>query len=193
MSDDILGSLLTPKNNNISFETEWAKTLPVVRNLLHKENVSKKDWQDMFTTNNRIAAWVADGCDRLLSELGFELLDHVTDAAKNIHAHNDDDSLLRAYIQEWENYSQLCRYLPLPFNFIEKYLAKTPSRPRAETQKVRNVMLEYWNGYVFADISQRLLNAAMGMVERERNRELVNSQLVVGVRESFGKAGIGNC
>uniref|UniRef100_A0A914HHC4 Cullin-5 n=1 Tax=Globodera rostochiensis TaxID=31243 RepID=A0A914HHC4_GLORO len=185
MSDDILGSLLTPKNNNISFETEWAKTLPVVRNLLHKENVSKKDWQDMFTTNNRIAAWVANGCDRLLSELGFELLDHVTDAAKNIHAHNDDDSLLRAYIQEWENYSQLCRYLPLPFNFIEKYLAKTPSRPRTETQKVRNVMLEYWNGYVFADISQRLLNAAMGMVERERNRELVNSQLIIGVRESF--------
>ncbi|KAL3101325.1 hypothetical protein niasHT_028081 [Heterodera trifolii] len=178
-------SLLISRNNNISFEAEWAKSLPVVRNLLHKENVSKKDWHDMFTTNNRIASWVVNGCEKLLLELGLELLDHVTDAANNIHSHNDDDSLLRAYIQEWENYSQLCRYLPLPFNFIEKNLVKTPSRPKTESQRVRNVMLDYWNRHVFADISHRILNAAMGMVERERNRELVNSQMIVGVRESF--------
>ena len=177
------------KNNNVSFEDEWAKTLPVVRNLLHKQNVTKFDWQDLFSTNNRIASWVESGCEKLLSELKAELQFHVQEAAKHIHSHSDEESLLKAYIQEWESYSLLCRYLPLPFNFIERNRPhgslSSASKQRLETQRVRNVMLDCWNRYVFAEISTRLLNAAMSLIDRERNGELVNSQLIVGVRESF--------
>lgn len=48
-------------------------------------------------------------------------------------------------------------------------------------------MLECWNRIVFSSISNRLLNAAMSLIERERNGELVDSKLVIGVRESFGR------
>lgn len=180
--------LLLSTNNNVSFQDEWRKSLPVIRNLLHKQNVSKFEWQDLFSSNNRIVSWVDSGCEKLLSELKEELMSHVQNAAKHIHSHSEEESLLRAYISEWEGYSLLCRYLPLPFNFIERirpYPGTPTKQKQHDTQQVRNVMLECWNRYVFADISSRLLNAAMSLIDRERNGELVCSQLIVGVRESF--------
>jgi cullin-5 len=143
------------------------------------QNVSKFDWQDLFSTNNRIASWVENGCEQLLNELKSELENHVQEAAtvhhyrvsklkcqqyflQHIHSHSDEESLLKAYIHEWESYSLLCRYLPLPFNFIERNRPQgTPTRQRAEIQRVRNAMLKCWNRYVFSEISTRLLNAAM--------------------------------
>lgn len=47
-------------------------------------------------------------------------------------------------------------------------------------------MLECWNRVVFSSISDRLLNTAMKLIERERNGELINSKLIISVRESFG-------
>ena len=47
-------------------------------------------------------------------------------------------------------------------------------------------MLENWNNVVFSSISERLLSASLKFVEKERNGEYVEAQLVIGVRESFG-------
>ncbi|KAL7073247.1 hypothetical protein ACQ4LE_007112 [Meloidogyne hapla] len=175
--------LLGSNNNNVCFEEEWQKSLPVVRNLLHRENVSKFEWQDLFSTNNRITSWVESGSERLLYELKDELTKHVLEAANKILPHSDVDSLLKAYIQEWEGYSLLCRYLPLPFCFIEK--KERDSKSMKHGLQVRDVMLSRWNKHVFSEISTRLLNAAMSLIDRERNGELVNSQHIIGVRESF--------
>src|SRR5689334_23341941 len=48
-------------------------------------------------------------------------------------------------------------------------------------------MLDYWSRIVFDKIAERLLHASMKLIEKERNGELVDSRLIVGVRESFGK------
>jgi hypothetical protein len=47
-------------------------------------------------------------------------------------------------------------------------------------------MLETWNKIVFSSIRNRLLAAAMMMVEKERNGEFVDPQIIIGIRESFG-------
>lgn len=48
-------------------------------------------------------------------------------------------------------------------------------------------MLEIWNSVVFMEIAERLLSVAMNLVERERNGESVDTKLIAGIRESFGK------
>lgn len=48
-------------------------------------------------------------------------------------------------------------------------------------------MLDSWNQSIFNDIKQRLQDSAMKLVYLERNGEAFDSQLVIGVRESFGK------
>lgn len=44
----------------------------------------------------------------------------------------------------------------------------------------------------FVDIKQRLQDSAMKLVQAERNGESFDSQLVIGVRESYGKCSVNN-
>lgn len=46
-------------------------------------------------------------------------------------------------------------------------------------------MHESWNSNIFSNINYRLQNSAMKLVLAERNGEAFDSQLVIGVRESF--------
>ena len=47
-------------------------------------------------------------------------------------------------------------------------------------------MLDSWNQSIFADIKNRLQCSAVKLVQAERNGEVFDSQLVIGVRESYG-------
>lgn len=46
-------------------------------------------------------------------------------------------------------------------------------------------MLDSWNDSIFSNIKHRLQNSAMKLVHAERNGEAFDSQLVIGVRESY--------
>lgn len=47
------------------------------------------------------------------------------------------------------------------------------------------MMLDSWNQSIFNDIKKRLQDSAMKLVRAERNGEAFDSQLVIGVRESY--------
>lgn len=49
------------------------------------------------------------------------------------------------------------------------------------------LMLERWNNLIFENVRDKLLLAAMKFLFNERSGEAFDSQLVVGVRESFGE------
>ncbi len=49
-------------------------------------------------------------------------------------------------------------------------------------------MLDTWNESIFCNIKNRLQDCAMKLVHAERLGEAFDSQLVIGVRESYGKA-----
>jgi hypothetical protein len=48
-------------------------------------------------------------------------------------------------------------------------------------------MLDSWNTYIFMGIKDRLQESAMKLVADERNGEAFDSQLVIGVRQSYGE------
>lgn len=50
------------------------------------------------------------------------------------------------------------------------------------------LMLDSWNHSIFNEIKHRLQEAAMRLVRAERNGEAFDSQLVIGVRESYGES-----
>ena len=51
---------------------------------------------------------------------------------------------------------------------------------------VLQLMLDSWNQSIFSNIKHRLQDSAMKLVHAERNGEAFDSQLVIGVRESYG-------
>lgn len=48
-------------------------------------------------------------------------------------------------------------------------------------------MLDTWNESIFSNIKSRLQDSAMKLVHAERQGEAFDSQLVIGVRESYGR------
>ena len=102
----------------------------------------------------------------------------------------EDQALLKAYIAEWRKFFTQCGYLPMPFGQLETALqGKTTTsvqkgRP-AEDSVVRKLMLDSWNLSIFSNIKERLQSSAMKLVHNERNGEAFDSQLVIGVRESY--------
>ena len=52
------------------------------------------------------------------------------------------------------------------------------------------LMLQSWNNSIFLNVRDKLLLAAMKFLYAERNGEAFDSQLVIGVRESFGESAI---
>ena len=48
-------------------------------------------------------------------------------------------------------------------------------------------MLDTWNDVIFSNINHKLQSSAMKLVHGERTGESFDSQLVIGVRESYGK------
>ena len=48
-------------------------------------------------------------------------------------------------------------------------------------------MLDSWHLSIFCNINNRLQDSTMKLVHAERNGEAFDSQLVIGVRESYGK------
>ena len=48
------------------------------------------------------------------------------------------------------------------------------------------LMLDTWNESIFSNIKNRLQDSAMKLVHAERLGEAFDSQLVIGVRESYG-------
>lgn len=49
------------------------------------------------------------------------------------------------------------------------------------------LMLQSWNSLIFENVRDKLLLAAMKFLYNERSGEAFDSQLVIGVRESFGE------
>lgn len=46
-------------------------------------------------------------------------------------------------------------------------------------------MLDSWNRSIFMNVKDRLQESAMKLIQAERNGEAFDSQLVIGVRESY--------
>ena len=47
-------------------------------------------------------------------------------------------------------------------------------------------MLDKWNSSIFSNIKDKLQYSAMKLVHAERHGEAFDTQLVIGVRESYG-------
>jgi cullin-5 len=120
-------------------------------------------------------------------------------------SHEDDEALLRAYINVWSKFFDQTIYLPLPFTSMEvnsttkanssaqqsqstsSSSSSAASAKRTTESYVRKLMLDSWSKSIFSEIKYRLQNSAMKIVYSERIGEPFDSQLVTGVRESYGE------
>uniref|UniRef100_A0A3Q4HAQ5 Cullin-5 n=1 Tax=Neolamprologus brichardi TaxID=32507 RepID=A0A3Q4HAQ5_NEOBR len=123
----------------------------------------------------------------LMRPIVLKLLRQEQHVFKQSH-HQDDTALLKAYIVEWRKFFTQCDILPKPFCQLEiTLMGKQGSNKKSnmEDSIVRKLMLDTWNESIFSNIKNRLQDSAMKLVHAERLGEAFDSQLVIGVRESY--------
>ncbi|KAF7250783.1 Cullin-5 [Varanus komodoensis] len=127
---------------------------------------------------------------RPLRSAGEALLQEpsVKEIRRRVLSHQDDTALLKAYIVEWRKFFTQCDILPKPFCQLEiTLMGKQGSNKKSNVEDsiVRKLMLDTWNESIFSNIKTRLQDSAMKLVHAERLGEAFDSQLVIGVRESY--------
>ncbi|KAK7107916.1 cullin-5-like [Littorina saxatilis] len=174
------------------FEDKWPSMQPTVLKLLRQEPVTRDQWQDLFWAVHSVCMWdEKDGPPKIYDALQRDILEFIKQAQSRVLTHKDESALLRAYIAEWGKFFTQCNYLPKPFNQLEaNLLGKLHSSMPKKTQSgeeslVRKLMLDSWNQSIFSNIKQRLQSSAMKLVRDERYGDTFETQLVIGVRESY--------
>ncbi|VDP15393.1 unnamed protein product [Onchocerca flexuosa] len=121
-------------------------------------------------------------------ELEAEVHRYILTAERRIMQHEEENAILRVYISEWTKFYTQTEYLPKPFSYIseQKNLSLKSKNPMKEAGvMVSSIMLNDWGKTIFVAIKHKLQNAAMRLVELERNGEAFDPQLVIGVRQSY--------
>lgn len=187
------------QQGQLQFEDKWPAMRPTVLKLLHQEPVSRNEWQDLFWSVHSVCLWDEKGATKVHQALHEDILDFIRDAQARVLSHEEDSALLKAYIAEWSKFFTQCDYLPKPFGQLEATLAgkghqsiqkknqteESIVRKASSEQVISTLMLDSWNQSIFSNIKYRLQDSAMKLVHAERNGEAFDSQLVIGVRESY--------
>ncbi|KFM65638.1 Cullin-5, partial [Stegodyphus mimosarum] len=156
---------------------------PIILKLLYQETITRAEWQDLFWLVHNVCLGKDNSALKLYQSLQEHILDFTPQAQSYVLSVQQDEALLKAYIVEWRKFSTQCSYLLMPFSHLEAAVAgKFPSFKR---NGIRKALLERWNQSIFSNIKHRLQNSAMKLVHAERTGEVIDSQLVIGVRESY--------
>ncbi|VDM96638.1 unnamed protein product [Thelazia callipaeda] len=173
----------------MDFDKEWIEAKNTVISLLNRKSVSKAQWQELFATVHRICSWIEGGCDMVQRELQLEVHNYILSAEKLIMQQEEESAVLRVYILEWNKFYSQTEYLPKPFIYIteqKNLMMKTKKGyVKQASTLISSIMLNDWSETIFAAIKDKLQNAAMCLIESERNGEAFDPQLVIGVRQSY--------
>uniref|UniRef100_A0A8C4PM27 Cullin-5 n=1 Tax=Equus asinus asinus TaxID=83772 RepID=A0A8C4PM27_EQUAS len=132
--------------------------------------------------------WDDKGPAKIQKKKKKDILEFIKQAQARVLSHQDDTALLKAYIVEWRKFFTQCDILPKPFCQLEiTLMGKQGSNKKSNVEDsiVRKLMLDTWNESIFSNIKNRLQDSAMKLVHAERLGEAFDSQLVIGVRESY--------
>uniref|UniRef100_A0A674H2N5 Cullin-5 n=1 Tax=Taeniopygia guttata TaxID=59729 RepID=A0A674H2N5_TAEGU len=181
-------SNLLKNKGSLQFEDKWDFMRPIVLKLLRQESVTKQQWFDLFSDVHAVCLWDDKGPAKIHQALKEDILDFIKQAQARVLSHQDDTALLKAYIVEWRKFFTQCDILPKPFCQLEiTLMGKQGSNKKSNVEDsiVRKLMLDTWNESIFSNIKNRLQDSAMKLVHAERLGEAFDSQLVIGVRESY--------
>lgn len=179
-----------------SFEEVWPETRPIVLNLLKQEPVTQSEWQHLFFGVHVVCLWDEKGPSKIYDCLQDDIVAFIKQAQMRVLAQREEQALLKAYIIEWRKFFTQSSYLPLPFKQLETALQgksissnhnsnNSQKKSNNDESIVRKLMLDSWNQSIFMNIKDRLQDSAMKLVHAERNGDAFDSQLVIGVRESY--------
>lgn len=117
---------------------------PTILKLLRQEPVNRDEWHALFWSVHTVCLWDEKSHGKMYKALQEDIVKFIQQAHdvslfsqdikllylllthiiyQRVVAHEEDQSLLRAYISEWRKFFTQCSYLPMPFFQLESSLS----------------------------------------------------------------------
>ena len=126
----------------------------------------------------------------LYQKLSEYLAAHLQQLVTESKSHTDE-ALLAFYIREWDRYTVAAKYIHHLFRYLNRHWVKREmDEGKKNIYDVYTLHLVRWRETLFQQISDKVMEAVLKLVEKQRNGETIEHNQIKQVVESFVSLGL---
>ena len=126
----------------------------------------------------------------LYKNLRLYLSEHLKEILEQSKTH-EDEALLSFYIREWNRYTTAAKYTNHLFRYLNRHWVKREiDEGKKDVYDVYTLHLVQWREVLFKEISVKVMDAVLKMVEKQRNGETIEQAQIKSIVDSFVSLGL---
>ncbi|KAI2469891.1 Cullin-domain-containing protein [Annulohypoxylon bovei var. microspora] len=126
----------------------------------------------------------------LYKKLKEYLTNHLKGLCEQSKAHTDE-ALLTFYIKEWSRYTVAAKYIHHLFRYLNRHWVKREmDEGKKNTYDVYTLHLYQWRTEFFSPVNQKVMDAVLMLVEKQRTGETIEHRQIKQVVDSFVSLGL---
>ncbi|OTB03738.1 hypothetical protein M426DRAFT_12243 [Hypoxylon sp. CI-4A] len=126
----------------------------------------------------------------LYKKLKEYLNQHLHELFEQSKAHTDE-ALLAFYIREWNRYTVAAKYIHHLFRYLNRHWVKREmDEGKKNTYDVYTLHLYQWRTEFFVPVNEKVMDAVLMLVEKQRNGETIEHRQIKQVVDSFVSLGL---
>lgn len=128
--------------------------------------------------------------EELYKKLTEYLTAHLEKLVVDSRAHTDE-ALLSFYIREWQRYTVAAKYIHHLFRYLNRHWVKREmDEGKKNIYDVYTLHLVRWRDVLFSKTSEKVMEAVLKLVEKQRNGETIDHSQIKQVVDSFVSLGL---
>ncbi|KAJ4164719.1 hypothetical protein LMH87_006381 [Akanthomyces muscarius] len=128
--------------------------------------------------------------EELYNKLILYLKQHLDDLYEKSKLHTEE-ALLAFYIKEWGRYTVAAKYIHHLFRYLNRHWVKREiDEGKKNIYDVYTLHLVQWRKHLFGQVSTKVMDAVLKLVEKQRNGETIEHGQIKQVVDSFVSLGL---
>lgn len=104
---------------------------------------------------------------------------------------HSDEALLTFYIREWDRYTTAAKYINHLFRYLNRHWVKREiDEGKKNIYDVYTLHLVRWRVTLFAEVHEKVMDAVLKMVEKQRHGETIEHNQIKQIVDSFVSLGL---
>ncbi|OJJ49911.1 hypothetical protein ASPZODRAFT_156939 [Penicilliopsis zonata CBS 506.65] len=128
--------------------------------------------------------------EELYKLLGLYLSRHLHDVSRESQKHTEE-GLLAFYIREWIRYTTAAKYVNHLFRYLNRHWVKREiDEGKKNVYDVYTLHLVKWKEDFFANVHEKVMEAVLNLIEKQRNGETIEQSQIKSIVDSFVSLGL---
>ncbi|RJE23485.1 cullin 1 [Aspergillus sclerotialis] len=128
--------------------------------------------------------------EELYKLLGEYLSNHLKDVHRESEGHTEE-ALLSFYIREWVRYTTAAKYVNHLFRYLNRHWVKREiDEGKKNVYDVYTLHLVRWKEDFFMKVHEKIMDAVLKLVEKQRNGETIEQSQIKSIVDSFVSLGL---